>query len=126
MLFKEWEIFVTKTLDCLFVCFLSFIHPCFESHKKCWERLGNGEHLRRNWDLNGKKKIKELEGMTLLKFNSNGGKRGPKMSDSLRSSSCHLYLEAHHAWDSGGPCYCNCSVPQWRDATATGLSSHTG
>lgn len=80
------------------------------------------EQLRRNWDLIGKK-IKEVEDFTLLKFNSNGGKRGPKMKGNSRSSSLS---PTYHWWHSGGPCYCNCSVSQWGDATATVLNSCRG
>ena len=54
MVFEEWEIFETKTLDCFIFCLLS-THLCYHIRS-----IGGGwvvEHLRRNWDLNGKKKI---------------------------------------------------------------------
>lgn len=40
MVFEEWEIFETKTLDCFY--FLSFIHTSLLSHKEHWGRLGSG------------------------------------------------------------------------------------
>lgn len=113
MLLKGKGVFETKVLD------YSSLSTHLTHHIRSVVGDGVTEHLRKNWDLNGK----ELEVLIWLKFNSKGAKGVPKwrtISEVAPWTTMHLpyliicTLKHYHLWDNRGPSYCGSSSPWYR------------